>query len=442
MPQPLLPIGFSAAAVREIARHRVPANELWSLERRCRGPAREVIRLLLLACAFLAPGGTLEWVAHAARRRTLRRRPRGDGTRGPRTSSATGSPTSCLAVCCESASLLSFVILLVTATVACAAFGSVLGIALHAVFAGGGSMPVAAAVTIQCNVQPIAHEYGGERGEVIRNMARFYLNTASLSLAPGEGEGNAGLVGVGKDPLDRWPHEYDSAAENRAWSQCLNWSAFGNVVQECATELFTFNYAFNALFDYIPSGYNQRDKVVLFDVQRSGQYSSAQAGYEAKMKNWFAAFAYIAQYPKQMNSRLQNVCKVSLGTFSQQVIPTIFSIAENMSFLDWNLRLWEYNHTEMYPERITFVVDGFPIAWKAPARNRFLAKLLFSGKYNTFVVKGELCIAIGPGFPINWALASVFATTADFGMTTPFAGPSSCPGSMVLGIRHMWAARS
>ena len=34
------------------------------------------------------------------------------------------------------------------------------------------------------------------------------------------------------------------------------------------------------------------------------------------------------------------------GTFVQQVVPTIYSIAGKMNFLDMNLRLWEYNHTE------------------------------------------------------------------------------------------------
>ena len=46
-------------------------------------------------------------------------------------------------------------------------------------------------------------------------------------------------------------------------------------------------------------------------------------------------------------------------------------------------------------------VDGFPITVCRP-QNQFLARLLNSGKYKQYVVKGEYVIAIGPGFPINY----------------------------------------
>lgn len=73
-----------------------------------------------------------------------------------------------------------------------------------------------------------------------------------------------------------------------------------------------------------------------------------------------------------------------------------------MSFLDLNLRLWDYNHTESFPERVLTTWDGFPINVCGP-RNRFLARLLFSGKYKTFCVKGEYGIALGPGFPVGYS---------------------------------------
>ena len=86
----------------------------------------------------------------------------------------------------------------------------------------------------------------------------------------------------------------------------------------------------------------------------------------------------------------------SKGVFIQQVIPTLYSVADRISFLDFQLRLWEWNHTEMLLERITFGIDGFPIVVCGPS-NRFLARLLMSGKYKEYVVKGEYTIALAPG---------------------------------------------
>ena len=71
------------------------------------------------------------------------------------------------------------------------------------------------------------------------------------------------------------------------------------------------------------------------------------------------------------------------------------------TFLDFNLRLWEYNHTETFLKRVTLATDGFPIPVSQPA-NRFLYRLLKSGKYKETVVKGEYTIALGPGFPIDY----------------------------------------
>ena len=76
-------------------------------------------------------------------------------------------------------------------------------------------------------------------------------------------------------------------------------------------------------------------------------------------------------------------------------------MAEHMNFLDWQLRLWEWNHMELFPERVTFAADGFPITVCQPS-NRWLARLLRSGKYKEYVVKGHLVIALGPGFPIHY----------------------------------------
>ena len=83
-------------------------------------------------------------------------------------------------------------------------------------------------------------------------------------------------------------------------------------------------------------------------------------------------------------------------------MPTLYALCDRISFLDFNLRLWEYNHLEFFPERVTCAPDGFPITVCQPA-NRFVARLLRSGKYKEYVVKGVLTIALGPGFPIDYS---------------------------------------
>ena len=82
-------------------------------------------------------------------------------------------------------------------------------------------------------------------------------------------------------------------------------------------------------------------------------------------------------------------------------MPTIYSIAGKMAILDLNLRYWEWNHIEACHDRLTFAPDGFPVRVWRPS-NRFLARLLKSGKYKDVVVKGHLTMAIGPGFPIHY----------------------------------------
>jgi len=82
-------------------------------------------------------------------------------------------------------------------------------------------------------------------------------------------------------------------------------------------------------------------------------------------------------------------------------VPTIYSIAGKIASLDLNLRYWEWNHVESCHDRLIFAPDGFPVRVWRPS-NRFLARLLKSGKYKDVVVKGHLTMAIGPGFPIHY----------------------------------------
>ena len=48
----------------------------------------------------------------------------------------------------------------------------------------------------------------------------------------------------------------------------------------------------------------------------------------------------------------------STGYFYGQVVPAIFSMAANVNMLDLELRHWEYNHCEHFPERVTCTCDG------------------------------------------------------------------------------------
>ena len=148
------------------------------------------------------------------------------------------------------------------------------------------------------------------------------------------------------------------------------------------------------MYRWIPSGTTRDGTAVLFSA-------STTAERERKQLNFYRAMAYIKHYPKQNNTALQSTLGCCYKVFYQQVLPTIHSLALHMSFLDFNLRLWEYNHTETFLERVTLAADCFPISVNCPS-NRFLARLLMSGKYKTFVVKGEYVIALGPGFPIDY----------------------------------------
>ena len=123
----------------------------------------------------------------------------------------------------------------------------------------------------------------------------------------------------------------------------------------------------------------------------AGQYTVAKC-------NFHAAMAYIKQYPKQDTADLKRHLGLSKCTFINEVVPTMFSLAHHINFLDFNLRFWEWNHTEAFLERVTFVPDGFPIRVCQP-RNRFMAALLHSGKYKETLVKGEYVIAIGRWLP-------------------------------------------
>eukprot|EP00966_Prymnesium_polylepis_P004052 92572-Prymnesium_polylepis.1 len=93
-----------------------------------------------------------------------------------------------------------------------------------------------------------------------------------------------------------------------------------NLRVDCGYEPFAMNYAYNALFDHIPSGTSRDGKVVLFKAESREEHLR-------KQQNFCRTFAYIQQYPKQYNNTMQTVLGCSKGVFLQQVVPTLFSVA-------------------------------------------------------------------------------------------------------------------
>jgi hypothetical protein len=224
------------------------------------------------------------------------------------------------------------------------------------------------------------------------------LNLDQLSRA--HCDGRALLREDYRDVLAMWPHEYASneheyELQNQRWTAGMDWSGIPGYkhgpLRDCALEPFAFNYGFDALFDFIPS--RGDGHMLYFDVRNSRDH-------EAKCRNYYAAQKYICQYPRA-TKELDTCLGMSVGTFYQQVVPGIFRMARSVNFLDANLRFWEYNHCEHFPERVTCSCDGYPVKVCCP-ENRFLQRLLKSGKYTDFVVKGEYVVSVASGFPTEY----------------------------------------
>ena len=224
-------------------------------------------------------------------------------------------------------------------------------------------------------------------------MPKYYLNTSTLSLLPC-GPIKASL-NPGIDVLKLWPHEYESSLENAQWADAVRWGGIKGYHKgplfDCAYEPFAFNYAFCALHEYIPSGY------------KNGQLSfecDTHAQYVRKMENFYAAHQYTAQYPTY--TRMDSVLGLSERRFVEEVAPGIYSMAAHINFLDRQLRLWEYNHTEVWPTLVTTTTDGAPIAVCCP-QNRYLQRALKSGKYKEYAMKFDYSCCVAAGFPIDYA---------------------------------------
>ena len=158
-----------------------------------------------------------------------------------------------------------------------------------------------------------------------------------------------------QDPLTCWPDRYNPTSDTPAWAEWLtNWESLKGhrcgVRSDTGFHPATVNYAFNNLIDHIPS---------------SGDGTAIGFGYEkedaflVKQKNFYGALSFIQQYP--IHERMTAELGFCQQYYYRQIEPTIWSLARHIDFLDWNLRLWDYNHTEFVPERVLTSFDGFPI---------------------------------------------------------------------------------
>ena len=170
------------------------------------------------------------------------------------------------------------------------------------------------------------------------------------------------------DPLRVWPDEYDPAVENAAWADdpLGPWGGIKpytkGIKRDTGLEPFAFNYAYMSLFDVIPCG--ERSGEARYEVRN-------EADVEARKRNYYAACSYINSYPKYGD--MERTIGVSDYIFSTQVVPAIYGMREHANFMDMGLRMWDWNHTADFQERILWSVDGWPAEVRARLPPRYLS---------------------------------------------------------------------
>jgi hypothetical protein len=220
-----------------------------------------------------------------------------------------------------------------------------------------------------------------------------------LSL-PGTTSFPAFNVPPANDPLLCWPDKW-SAADATQWHDAMAWDDVpgysAGVKADVGFEQSTVNYAFNYCFGGIPSRSDGESPVLLFDLR---QGKRGEDDFRAKQRYFYAALKYGHQYPRKQH--MKSVLSLSQSTFSRFVKPTVYQCARRVDFIDWALRMWDYNHTEHFPERVLTSFDGFPLA-VCGSKNKWVRRLTKSKKYQTYVLKCDLGVMIGPGFIVNYA---------------------------------------
>jgi hypothetical protein len=225
-------------------------------------------------------------------------------------------------------------------------------------------------------------------------MPLFTLNVGGLTCVPVEPY--YWEKDRGSDVLKQWPHEYSSQTENAKWTAGVEWrdvpGCHGNVKHDTGFNIAAVNYSFVALYDHIPSSVDTRSRsFVSFDGHTPEQFAQ-------KKQTYYGMLQYIHNYPK--HKRMLRELGMSYSTFRRYVKPCIYSVGGSVSFLDRQLRLWEYNHVPHFPQQVLTMVDGTDVEITTPG-NRYLQRCTRSAKYKTFCVKYDLETTI-TGFPIDY----------------------------------------
>ena len=205
-----------------------------------------------------------------------------------------------------------------------------------------------------------------------------------------------------------WPDEYDPARDNPLWAadplgtwrDCPSYQH--GIYTDTGIQPCAFNYMFMALYDQIPCEYDRTWKTLIFDImgtKRRGAEASDKA-MQSKRRNFYGAMVFIKKYPTY--DEMKGALGLSRALFCEQIRPTLYCIARHIDFMDFNLRLWDWNHSPHFQERVLTVVDGFPVK-VSRSENDFIRRLTRSGKYKDFVVKGDILICLATGCPVDFA---------------------------------------
>ena len=96
------------------------------------------------------------------------------------------------------------------------------------------------------------------------------------------------------DPLTTPVYAWDSDEQLPLWSARRSWQGVVGYSQGCNADLgledYTVNYAFEACYNQIPSGYDTKSGKLLFDDDKP-------ASWDNKLRNFYTALKFMRRYP-------------------------------------------------------------------------------------------------------------------------------------------------
>ena len=111
-----------------------------------------------------------------------------------------------------------------------------------------------------------------------------------------------------------------------------------------------------------------------------------------------------------------------------------------VNYVDWNRRLWDWNRTEFTPERLLTSFDGAPIN-VCGSSNKWIRRLTKSAKYQTYVVKFDVGIALY-GAPVDFGALRLGVRNDARPTLLTTAGcwlaAAGCCSSPALPLHRMW----